>query len=177
MYRLADEGVEEIWQTRAFGNTYALPVLVGDHLYGQNDPDRFGEQYIVDHEGYVIGTTDKLLSGATDLQVEEVVNMVHDFGGIAIAAHIDRESFSIISQLGFIPESLPLDGVEIARSPVGVIDGIGDRDLTQFASSDAHSPEQIGSAVSVIRCESLTFDEMRSAIAGEGGRSIRPVWK
>ena len=34
LYRLADGGVEEVWQTRAFGNTYALPVLVGDHLYG-----------------------------------------------------------------------------------------------------------------------------------------------
>jgi outer membrane protein assembly factor BamB/enterochelin esterase-like enzyme len=34
MYRLTDDGVEEVWQTRAFGNTYALPVLIGDHLYG-----------------------------------------------------------------------------------------------------------------------------------------------
>ena len=34
LYRLIDGGVEEVWQTRAFGNTYALPVLVGDHLYG-----------------------------------------------------------------------------------------------------------------------------------------------
>jgi outer membrane protein assembly factor BamB len=34
LYRLADGGVEEVWQTRAFGNTYALPILVGDHLYG-----------------------------------------------------------------------------------------------------------------------------------------------
>ncbi len=34
MYRLADDGAEEIWRTRAFGNTYALPVLIGDHFYG-----------------------------------------------------------------------------------------------------------------------------------------------
>jgi enterochelin esterase-like enzyme/outer membrane protein assembly factor BamB len=34
MYRWTGDGVEEVWQTRAFGNTYALPVLFGDHLYG-----------------------------------------------------------------------------------------------------------------------------------------------
>ena len=34
LYTLTDEGVEEVWQTSAFANTFALPVLVGDHLYG-----------------------------------------------------------------------------------------------------------------------------------------------
>ena len=34
MYRYADGGVKELWTTRAFANTFALPVLVGGHLYG-----------------------------------------------------------------------------------------------------------------------------------------------
>jgi outer membrane protein assembly factor BamB/enterochelin esterase-like enzyme len=34
LYRRTDGGVEEVWRTRAFGNGFALPVLVGDHLYG-----------------------------------------------------------------------------------------------------------------------------------------------
>ncbi|MGH9869052.1 MAG: PQQ-binding-like beta-propeller repeat protein [Candidatus Polarisedimenticolia bacterium] len=34
MYRYADGVVKELWTTRAFGNTFALPVLVGKHLYG-----------------------------------------------------------------------------------------------------------------------------------------------
>jgi outer membrane protein assembly factor BamB/enterochelin esterase-like enzyme len=34
LYRQTGDGVEEVWQTRAFGNTYALPVLIGDHFYG-----------------------------------------------------------------------------------------------------------------------------------------------
>jgi len=34
LYRHSGDGVEEVWQTRAFGNTYALPVLIGDHFYG-----------------------------------------------------------------------------------------------------------------------------------------------
>jgi outer membrane protein assembly factor BamB len=34
LYRATEGGVEEVWRTRAFGNTYALPVLIGDHFYG-----------------------------------------------------------------------------------------------------------------------------------------------
>ncbi len=34
MYRYTDGGVQELWRTRAFANTFALPVLVDDHLYG-----------------------------------------------------------------------------------------------------------------------------------------------
>lgn len=34
LYRATDDGVEVVWETRAFGNTFALPVLIGDHFYG-----------------------------------------------------------------------------------------------------------------------------------------------
>ena len=34
MYRHADGGVQEVWRSQAFGNTFALPVLIGKHLYG-----------------------------------------------------------------------------------------------------------------------------------------------
>jgi outer membrane protein assembly factor BamB/enterochelin esterase-like enzyme len=34
LYRVTGDGVEEVWQTRAFGNGLALPVLIGDHFYG-----------------------------------------------------------------------------------------------------------------------------------------------
>jgi len=34
LYRATDDGVEEVWATRAFGNSLALPVRIGDHFYG-----------------------------------------------------------------------------------------------------------------------------------------------
>ena len=34
LYRWTGDGVEEVWQTRALGNSYALPVLIGEHFYG-----------------------------------------------------------------------------------------------------------------------------------------------
>lgn len=147
----------------------AFQYFAENHLPGQNDPDRFGEQYIVDEEGYIVDCSTAFLSGAVDLSVEELVDMTHEQAGIAVAAHIDRDSYSILSQLGFIPDSLPLDGVEITRP-------IDDAGYPQIACSDAHELSQIGSRKSVVSCEALTFDEMRAALRGEGGRTIRPVW-
>jgi hypothetical protein len=34
LYRLTGDGVEEVWSSRAFANTYALPVLIDGHFYG-----------------------------------------------------------------------------------------------------------------------------------------------
>ena len=34
MYRLTDAGIEELWRSNAFANSLAIPVLVGEHLYG-----------------------------------------------------------------------------------------------------------------------------------------------
>ncbi len=34
MYRLSADGAEELWAGNAFGNSLAVPVLVGDHFYG-----------------------------------------------------------------------------------------------------------------------------------------------
>ena len=171
---------EEIHLLALFGDLEKLSAFQGGvkrSLSGYNDPDRFGEQYIVDHEGYVTGIAKEFFSSATELTIEDVVCMTHDLDGIAIAAHIDRESFSIISQLGFIPESLPLDGVEFAHVSNVETAGIDDRNLPRFASSDAHTVDQIGTAVTQIRCERLTFEEMKLAITGAGGRAIKPVWK
>jgi outer membrane protein assembly factor BamB/enterochelin esterase-like enzyme len=34
LYRYAGGGVKEVWESRAFGNSYALPVFFDDHFYG-----------------------------------------------------------------------------------------------------------------------------------------------
>ena len=34
LYKVAGDGVEEVWQTNAFAGGFAIPIRVGDHLYG-----------------------------------------------------------------------------------------------------------------------------------------------
>ena len=86
------------------------------HLAGRNDEHTFGLQVIADDEDGVTGFCDKLLIGATSLSAEAIVAKARAAKGesLVIAAHVDRESFSIIGQLGFIPPGLALDAVEIS---------------------------------------------------------------
>lgn len=141
---------------------------VHDHLSGENDPDAFGEQLVMDENDRVIGRQRKLLIGATDLTLEEVVRMVHGLGGVAIASHVDRPSYSVFSQLGFIPFGLELDGVEIgACRPAGL-----PADLPVVSSSDAHRLNEIGHRRTRFVVESPTVEEIEMALKRTGGRRI-----
>jgi len=95
---------------------FAWQRVVYDHLATlANDADLFGSQLVVDAKGEFIGFIERLLLTSTDLSVEQAVSGVHELGGLAIAAHIDRQAFSLLTNLGFIPPGLALDAVELSR--------------------------------------------------------------
>jgi predicted metal-dependent phosphoesterase TrpH len=149
-----------------------LQELVYEALPGKNDPDAFGPQYIVDEEDYVTGFNEKLLMGATNIPLDGVIEAIHHHGGLAIASHIDREAFSIISQLGMIPENLVLDAVELSphymSSPFTV-------DKTAYPTvmfSDAHIPDDIGKAYTSFLIEEASLPEIGRALNGRDGRRI-----
>jgi hypothetical protein len=150
------------------GRLNAAQSAVYDHLPGENDPDTFGEQTVMDVEDNVIGHNPRLLIGATDLTLDEVVRTVHAFDGLAIAAHVDRPSFSVLSQLGFIPEGLGLDGVEACAGPVPSLPA----NLPVIRSSDAHRPDDIGARHTCFLVERPTKSEIGMALKRVGGRRI-----
>ncbi len=67
--------------------------------------------------------------------------------GIVIPAHVDRLSYSIISQLGFIPPHLEIKVVELSSntSEEEAVNKLGLAGFRFLHSSDAHSLSQIGS--------------------------------
>jgi hypothetical protein len=83
--------------------------------YLPNDPRLFGEQLILDDRDNVIGKEDRLLLGSVNMSIEEICYHAIEKEGIVVPAHIDRQSYSIISNLGFIPESLNFRFVEISK--------------------------------------------------------------
>jgi len=135
------------------------------------------DQVIVDAADYVTGFSPHCLFGATRFSVQEAVDLIHGHGGLAIACHVDRESFSIISQLGFIPPGLRLEAVEVsprltvaeARTAFGPFDP-----LPMVRFSDAHQPEEIGCATTDFLVASPNLEEIRKALAGKDGRRIIP---
>lgn len=133
------------------------------------------DQVIVDAADYVTGFCPRCLFGATLFSVHDAVGLIHRYGGLAIACHIDRDSYSIISQLGFIPPGLRLEAVEVsprlsaeeARRDFGSLDRLP---VVRF--SDAHKPEEIGAAVTEFLVDGPALEEIRLALAGEDGRKV-----
>jgi PHP family Zn ribbon phosphoesterase len=79
----------------------------------------FGAQYVVDASGAHRYTEERLLATSTSLSVEQVAEGVVALGGMCIPAHIDRPSYSILSNLGFVPQGLRVAGLEITSRAIG----------------------------------------------------------
>lgn len=169
---------EEVHLLALFDRLDELQVLqeiVYSNLSGKNDEDVFGCQAIVNEMGEVEGFNERLLIGATDLSLKGLVEDIHRLGGLAIAAHIDREGFSVISQLGFIPEDIKFDALEIsARLEIEEAREKYPQLLSYpfLKSSDAHFLRDIGGAFTKFFLEEGTTTEIKMAFAKKGGRYI-----
>ncbi|MCX7974311.1 MAG: PHP domain-containing protein [Candidatus Aminicenantes bacterium] len=143
------------------------------HLPGENDPNLFGWQIVANEKDEVLDFNPRLLLGATTLSLEETIDLIHAGGGLVIASHIDREGFSLLGQLGFIPFGLPLDALEI--SPRLNFEEAKKRfnyDYPLVTFSDAHKLEEIGTVTTSLLVKDLVFEEIALAIKGQAGRRI-----
>ena len=141
----------------------------------RNNPDVFGDQPIVDEEGNILGFEERLLLNSIDLSLEETKHRVESHGGIVIPSHFDKGSFSLISQLGLIPEDLELEALEVTRQGRSQeTEGLGRRSppIPRIVSSDAHRLEDIGTARTIFLLAEATLNDLRLALRGEGGRRI-----
>ena len=145
------------------------------HLAGENNSKVFGFQVIANEKDEVIGENPRLLIGATGLSLHDIVDKTHMLGGISISSHVDRPSYGIINQLGFIPKDLNLDGLEVSyhisiAEAVKTIAGIGN--FSCVTASDAHYLNDIGKACTVFEMAEPTLDEIRLALVKKDGRRI-----
>jgi predicted metal-dependent phosphoesterase TrpH len=152
---------------------FELQNLIYDNLHGENDDEAFGMQVVVNEEGEVLHFNKKLLIGASTLTINEVVEAIHSFDGLAIAAHIDREGFSLVGQLGFIPPDLNLDALEYSsHSSREKIEEKFHPVLPLTCSSDAHFIEDIGSGTTSFSILEATTQEIKKAFLNQEGRKI-----
>jgi 3',5'-nucleoside bisphosphate phosphatase len=139
--------------------------LEGHSTHVRHDPRLFGDQVVLDREENIVAEIEYFLPAALDASLDEVEREAHRLGALFIPAHIDRPSFSITSQLGFIPEDLYIDAVEVVgRAP--------DLLYPVIRNSDAHMPEHIGRRYTTYLLKEATFEELAKALRGEEGRKI-----
>jgi PHP family Zn ribbon phosphoesterase len=152
-----------------------LQGIVYANLPGENNPEVFGLQVIANEFDEVEGYQNRLLIGAADLTVEDVVGAIHRLGGLAIASHVDRESYSVIGQLGFIPSTVRFDALEISSNTSDAEAQERFREYRQYAfvrNSDAHMLAGIGKSVSEYLLEEPSLKEITKALRNEEGRTV-----
>jgi len=153
-------------------------IIYSNLLPGENDNKRFGEQVVVNEKDEILGFNKKLLIGATLMSSGKIVDTIHSLGGLSVASHIDKEVFSIISQLGFIPKDIGFDALEISPNT--------DRkkaeesfqpykSFTWISSSDAHYLNDICRRRTNFLMEKPTTAEMALTFKNKDGRKAE--WK
>ena len=126
----------------------------------------------MDAQGRVVNVEAKMLSAATALTLSDTVRHIKEHNGIAIAAHVDRPSFSVMSQLGLFPYDAGFDAIEVSAaavssSRVSEFDSFG---LPLVSGSDAHFLSEIGTCCTVFEMFEPSFGELALALKGIDGR-------
>lgn len=129
----------------------------------ENREDIFGQQVYLDDEDRILGYEKKLLISPTSLSVDKLFDLVLSVGGVAIPAHVDRHSYSILTNLGFIPPELPVTCIEVSRMTEDLDAYLCARpELAKYGvlrNSDAHRLESLVTPPALLPCAlSSVFD-------------------
>lgn len=125
----------------------------------KNEPDIFGNQYYMDREDNICGEEEIFLVNACGMDIYEVFENAKELDGVAVLAHIDRTSYSVISNLGFIPPDLSVDAVEItSKSREKMEKEYGKYRI--LTSSDAHYLENISEPEFYLEISSKTTKDV-----------------
>lgn len=132
-----------------------------------NDVNVFGKQEVYDEEDNQIGTEPYLLINATEISFDEIGKRMEEYNGIYIPAHIDKNSNSLISNLGFISPDADFPAAELADlSHLKELSKTNPY-LTKcniISDSDAHMLGNINEAVNVLRCECRNREDIIKAL-------------
>jgi len=134
-----------------------------------NRPEYFGDQVIVDLDEEIVDREPRLLINSLDLSFDDAVALVREHRGLPVPAHVDRAPYGLVAQLGFPPEGLAFELVEVTGGslPGGFAPAAG------VCFSDAHRPEEIGRRTTVFAIEEISTSELALAARRIGGRSVR----
>ncbi|HIU48177.1 MAG TPA: PHP domain-containing protein [Candidatus Avimonoglobus intestinipullorum] len=154
------EEVHVVCYFPTIGAAEQMQEVVRAHLPPvQNQKDIFGNQLYMNAADEVTGEEGLLLVRATTLPIEAVFRSAAACGGIAIPAHIDRSSYSVLSNLGFIPPELPVRTVEITPKNRARME----KEFETYhilSNSDAHYLEDIAEPVYFLDISSKNVEQI-----------------
>ncbi|MGN1059277.1 MAG: PHP domain-containing protein [Clostridia bacterium] len=100
--------VEQVEEFEAYVRQWFMPI--------ENRPDIFGEQAYMNSRDEITGYETQLLTTALTCSVYDAAPVVREIGGLMMPAHVDKDAYSIISNLGMVPEDLGFTTVELSKN-------------------------------------------------------------
>lgn len=164
-----DEEVHVVCLFPQLENALAFSEYVRERIPPvENRPKIFGDQFIMDERDNIIGQENLLLTTAANVSLDKVPEIMKEFSGVAFPAHIDRSSYSVISNLAMIDEYMGFTTAEITKN-ADKNEYIKKYPVLEkmhiLTSSDAHYLENIGSAGGKINADSLEIDKILSILS------------
>ncbi len=149
----------------AYFPNWSAAELFNEELYAvlpnvKNNPDFFGEQVLIDENEMVVGFEEKLLLNSVFWDLQTAYDKVKKYDGLIIAAHVDSDSYSITSQLGFLPKEILFDGLEV----MGECGGWKQYNLPVIKNSDAHYLENFGRKYTEYDMNELNFESLKESL-------------
>lgn len=135
-----------------------------------NDENIFGKQEIYDEHDCIVGTEPYLLINATEIAFDKLGELMEEFKGIYIPAHIDKNSNGVLSNLGFIPPDSDFKAAELSKPELYKEISSRNPYLKQcrmITNSDAHTLERINEAENFLDCEARSAKGVLEAIIGK----------
>ncbi len=112
------ETAEEIHVVCLFPDMEALAqfqvTVLDSYAPGENRPDIFGCQQIFNTNDQIVGECPRMLLAPTGISIDDAIPLAERFGGIAYPAHVDRDSYSVLTSFGTLPYAYPHGFVEIS---------------------------------------------------------------
>lgn len=122
----------------------------------KNKEEIFGEQLIMDENDNIVDKYPNLLTVSSGISIDEVKSLVDSFGGLAIPAHIDKQSNGIVGILGAFDYSLGFNVIE-SKTESSI-------QLPRIINSDAHFLWDISEKENSLNVDNLTAEGILSAL-------------
>lgn len=142
------KNIQSAKEMEAWLRSYMPPIL--------NRPKVFGYQRVLNEEDEQVEEISQFLLVAANVSVEEIVKKARALEAIIYPAHIDRSSYSILSNLGAIPKELDFRLLEISQSAQRAHYEKLYPNQTIIQASDAHYLQNIAESTQKIDQEELT---------------------
>ena len=134
-----------------------------------NNTSFFGDQFICDKDDNVISSEPIMLAQTTNISFFDIFDIIKKYNGIAVPAHIDKPTNSVLSNLGFINQELDINCIEISKN--GNVNDLTKNhpyivNYNKIFNSDAHYLQDISLAKHFIKSNSYNCDDILLAISG-----------